>query len=150
LPPPGIEPRSPGRPARSQTLYCLSYPAPKTVKVRRQLCFSERLVSACKSTQRHKQQQQQQQHFVSTSSSDQLSADEPHGRVYNTPASYSGGLGLKSRLGEHAILTEVVRGFPRSFQPNAGIFPVPVCVITASGMPGGTMVSINRFSTLCG
>jgi hypothetical protein len=26
LPPPGIEPRSPGRPARSQTLYCLSYP----------------------------------------------------------------------------------------------------------------------------
>jgi hypothetical protein len=24
LPPPGIEPRSPGRPARSQTLYCLS------------------------------------------------------------------------------------------------------------------------------
>jgi hypothetical protein len=24
-PPPGIEPRSPGRPARSQTLYCLSY-----------------------------------------------------------------------------------------------------------------------------
>jgi hypothetical protein len=24
---PGIEPRSPGRPARSQTLYCLSYPA---------------------------------------------------------------------------------------------------------------------------
>jgi hypothetical protein len=28
LPLPGIEPRSPGRPARSQTLYCLSYPAP--------------------------------------------------------------------------------------------------------------------------
>jgi hypothetical protein len=26
LPPPGIEPRSSGRPARSQTLYCLSYP----------------------------------------------------------------------------------------------------------------------------
>jgi hypothetical protein len=24
FPPPGIEPRSPGRPARSQTLYCLS------------------------------------------------------------------------------------------------------------------------------
>jgi hypothetical protein len=24
---PGIEPRSPGRPVRSQTLYCLSYPA---------------------------------------------------------------------------------------------------------------------------
>jgi hypothetical protein len=28
LPLPGIEPRSPGRSARSQTLYCLSYPAP--------------------------------------------------------------------------------------------------------------------------
>jgi hypothetical protein len=28
LPLPGIEPRSPGRPARSQTLYCLSYLAP--------------------------------------------------------------------------------------------------------------------------
>jgi hypothetical protein len=28
LPPPGIEPRSPGRPFRSQTLYGLSYPAP--------------------------------------------------------------------------------------------------------------------------
>jgi hypothetical protein len=27
LPPPGIEPRSPGRPARSQTLYWLRYPA---------------------------------------------------------------------------------------------------------------------------
>jgi hypothetical protein len=26
LPPPGIEPRSPGRPVRSETLYCLSYP----------------------------------------------------------------------------------------------------------------------------
>jgi hypothetical protein len=25
LPPPGIEPRSPGRPVRRQTLYCLSY-----------------------------------------------------------------------------------------------------------------------------
>jgi hypothetical protein len=27
LPLPGIEPLSPGRPARSQTLYCLRYPA---------------------------------------------------------------------------------------------------------------------------
>jgi hypothetical protein len=30
LPPPGIEPRSPGRPVRSQTLYCLSYPGSRT------------------------------------------------------------------------------------------------------------------------
>jgi hypothetical protein len=26
----------------------------------------------------------------------------------------------------------------------------PVCAITASGVPGGTFVSVNRFSTLCG
>jgi hypothetical protein len=29
-------------------------------------------------------------------------------------------------------------------------FPVPVCAITATGVPGGTFVSMNRFSTLCG
>jgi hypothetical protein len=29
-------------------------------------------------------------------------------------------------------------------------FPVPVCAITASVVPGGTFVSMNRFSTLCG
>jgi hypothetical protein len=29
-------------------------------------------------------------------------------------------------------------------------FPVPVCAITASGVPGGTPVSMNSFSTLCG
>jgi hypothetical protein len=29
-------------------------------------------------------------------------------------------------------------------------FPVPVCTITASGVPGGTLVFMNRFSTLCG
>jgi hypothetical protein len=28
--------------------------------------------------------------------------------------------------------------------------PVPVCAITASGVPGGTLVSMNRFSILCG
>jgi hypothetical protein len=32
LPLPGIEHRPPGRPVRSQTLYCLSYPSPQ-VKV---------------------------------------------------------------------------------------------------------------------
>jgi hypothetical protein len=30
------------------------------------------------------------------------------------------------------------------------LFPVPVCAITASGVPRGTLVSMNRFSTLCG
>jgi hypothetical protein len=29
-------------------------------------------------------------------------------------------------------------------------FSVPVCAITALGVPGGTLVSMNRFSTLCG
>jgi hypothetical protein len=29
-------------------------------------------------------------------------------------------------------------------------FPVPVCAITASGVPVGTLVSMNRFTTLCG
>jgi hypothetical protein len=28
-------------------------------------------------------------------------------------------------------------------------FPVPVCAMTASGVPGGAFVSMNRFSTLC-
>jgi hypothetical protein len=31
---------------------------------------------------------------------------------------------------------------------NFFFFPVPVCAITASGVPGGTFVSMNRFSTL--
>jgi hypothetical protein len=30
------------------------------------------------------------------------------------------------------------------------LFPVPVCAITASGVPGGTLDSMNSFSTLCG
>jgi hypothetical protein len=30
------------------------------------------------------------------------------------------------------------------------LFPVPICAITASGVPGGSFVSMNRFSTLCG
>jgi hypothetical protein len=29
-------------------------------------------------------------------------------------------------------------------------FSVPVCAIAASGVPGGTFVSMNSFSTLCG
>jgi tellurite resistance protein TehA-like permease len=36
--------------------------------------------------------------------------------------------------------------------PSLMIFPVPVpvCAITASGVPGGAFVSMKRFSTLCG
>jgi hypothetical protein len=33
---------------------------------------------------------------------------------------------------------------------NVFFFSVPVCAITASVVPGGTLVSMNRFSTLCG
>jgi hypothetical protein len=29
-------------------------------------------------------------------------------------------------------------------------FPLPVCAITASGVCGGTLLSMNRFSALCG
>jgi hypothetical protein len=29
-------------------------------------------------------------------------------------------------------------------------FSVQVCAITALGVPGGTFVSMNRFSTVCG
>jgi hypothetical protein len=42
LPLPGIEPRSSGRPARSQTLYCLSYPAHV---IRWSTCLMSRSVS---------------------------------------------------------------------------------------------------------
>jgi hypothetical protein len=38
-----IEPRSPGRPARSQTLYCLSYPAGN----REYLSLNERIILKC-------------------------------------------------------------------------------------------------------
>jgi hypothetical protein len=33
---------------------------------------------------------------------------------------------------------------------EVNFFPVPVCANTPSGVPGGTFVSMNRFSTLCG
>jgi hypothetical protein len=32
----------------------------------------------------------------------------------------------------------------------AFFFSISVCAITASGVPGGTLVAMNRFSTLCG
>jgi hypothetical protein len=35
-------------------------------------------------------------------------------------------------------------------QNSLFFFPVPVCAITTSGVPGGTLVSMNHFSTLCG
>jgi hypothetical protein len=34
--------------------------------------------------------------------------------------------------------------------PKYFFFSVPVCAITASEVPRGTLVSMNRFSTLCG
>jgi hypothetical protein len=35
------------------------------------------------------------------------------------------------------------------FRCFLAFFPVPVYAVTASGVPGGTLVSMNRFSTLC-
>jgi hypothetical protein len=36
------------------------------------------------------------------------------------------------------------------FQSLFFFFPVPVCAITALGMPGGNFLSMNRFSTMWG
>jgi hypothetical protein len=48
---PGIEPRSPGRPARSQTLYWLNYPAhnhhKKTLKFQRGILVSNEIIVLC-------------------------------------------------------------------------------------------------------
>jgi hypothetical protein len=43
-------------------------------------------------------------------------------------------------------------GFVNSdmYEDNSFFFSAPVCAITVSGMPGGTLVSMNRFITLCG
>jgi hypothetical protein len=58
---PGIEPRSPGRPARNQTLYCLSYPAPRMSHVlsviaanigNLALCFRNRIATSSDSVAR--------------------------------------------------------------------------------------------------
>jgi hypothetical protein len=46
------------------------------------------------------------------------------------------------------VFAQMVHSFPESFV--FFFFPVPVCAITASGVPSGTLVSMNRFSTLCG
>jgi hypothetical protein len=48
---------------------------------------------------------------------------ERHGRVVNTPTSYSGGPGLESRPRRPAILIEGFRGFPQSLQDIVGIVP---------------------------
>jgi hypothetical protein len=52
---PGTEPRSPGRPARSRTLYCLSYPAPNDMiilfimKILRICLISQCIIMVCQS-----------------------------------------------------------------------------------------------------
>jgi hypothetical protein len=48
---------------------------------------------------------------------------ERRGRVVRTPASYSGGPGLKSRPRWPAILSEGFLGFSQSLQANAGLIP---------------------------
>jgi hypothetical protein len=46
---------------------------------------------------------------------------ERRGRVFNSPVSFSGGPGLKSRPGRPDVLIEVFRGFYQSLQANPGI-----------------------------
>jgi hypothetical protein len=48
---------------------------------------------------------------------------ERRDRMVNTPASYVGGPGFKSRHRRPAILTEGFRDFPQSLKANAGIVP---------------------------
>jgi hypothetical protein len=48
---------------------------------------------------------------------------ERQGRVFNSPASYSWGLGFKSRPQQLAIRIKVFHDFPQSLQANAGIVP---------------------------
>jgi hypothetical protein len=52
---------------------------------------------------------------------------------------------------EHHIISKVEEWtiVPSRLKYFSSSFPVPVCAITASGVPGGTLVSMNRFSTLC-
>jgi hypothetical protein len=52
----------------------------------------------------------------------QQTCTERCGQVVNSPASYSGGPGFKSRSQQPAIMIEVFCGFPQ-FQANARIIP---------------------------
>jgi hypothetical protein len=49
----------------------------------------------------------------------------------------------------HAFVFNLPRGLKKD-KVEVFFFPVPVCAITPSGVPSGTFVSMNRFSTLCG
>jgi hypothetical protein len=53
-------------------------------------------------------------------------------------------------IGERMFINERTWAILRLGQDEHFFFPVPVCAITASGVPGGTLVSMNGFSTLCG
>jgi hypothetical protein len=52
------------------------------------------------------------------------------------------------------VLFEVLAEFLSTIWMSFGFlfffFSVPVCAITASRVPGGTLVSMKRFSILCG
>jgi hypothetical protein len=57
---------------------------------------------------------------------------------------------LSSCLSQHVTSRESLNGFSWKFSLIFFFFPVHVCAITASGVPGGTFVSMKRFSALCG
>jgi hypothetical protein len=78
------------------------------------MCFSETSLLTFQSTRRHKPEEQHGHLHHHT---------ELRGRVINTPASYYGGLGFKSRTWRPAFLIEDFRSFLQSLQANAGILP---------------------------
>jgi hypothetical protein len=55
--------------------------------------------------------------------SNRMNITEHRGRAVNTPTSYSGVLGFKSRPHRPGVLTEVLCGFPQFLQVNARIVP---------------------------
>jgi hypothetical protein len=65
-------------------------------------------------------------------------------RVTTLSGGISTSLKTKKRLGRCLVESVMMYGSEFFF------FPVPVCAITAPGVPGGTVVSMNHFSTLCG
>jgi hypothetical protein len=54
------------------------------------------------------------------------------------------------RTSETSVVIYLHDSISQKTELQLNFFFFPVCAITASGVPGGTFVSMNRFSTLCG
>jgi hypothetical protein len=72
--------------------------------------------------------------------------------IPHSPVFFEGQVFYVPHVGQWCILHSHQTGTYQFFvlQFFFFFFPVPVCAITASGVPGGTLVPMNRFSTLCG